>query len=56
MPLRTLKGTVRHHHSKSSSATQAGPTPAMATVMTAVAAFSALRCISTRPSNDHQAS
>jgi hypothetical protein len=48
----SLKGAGRHHHSKSNSATQAGPTPAMATVMTAVAAFSALRRIAPRPSND----
>jgi hypothetical protein len=48
----SLKGAGRHHHSNSNSATHAGPTPAMAIVMTAVAAFSALRCITPRPSDD----
>jgi hypothetical protein len=38
-------------HSKSNSATHAGPTPAMATVITAVAAFSAVGRIVPPPPN-----
>jgi hypothetical protein len=45
---RALKCAGRHRHSKSNNATHAGPMPAMATAMTAVAAFSASRCIARR--------
>jgi hypothetical protein len=42
---RILKCAGRHRHSKSNHARHAGPMPAMATAMSAVAAVSASRCI-----------